>query len=308
MLPDLWAVVLAGGAGRRLARLTGGVPKQDRAFRDGPTLVEDTARRIAPLTAAGQRVTVVDASHESFVESLRYRRALGQILLQPGDRGTAAGVMLGLTPILAADPDAMVLITPADHGVTHVTPFEHGILSAVSFVQSGVRDIVLFGIEPSAPAPDYGWITPKTNGLRPVGHFAKVDQFREKPGPAEADRLFQSGSVWNTMVLVGRAGAVFAECQRQLPHMADVFLAARREPEGRRAAFLADGYRSMPTADFSRDVVARARGLALFTWPGSMGWSDLGTPERLRAWRQGPGSPFARTSRRHVAVPLPGVA
>ena len=308
MLPDLWAVVLAGGAGRRLARLTGGIPKQDRAFRDGPTLVEDTARRIAPLSPSDHRVTVVDASHEGYVESLRYRRALGHVVLQPADRGTLPGVLLGLTPVLASDPDAIVLITPADHGVTHLGPFEQGILSAASFVQSGVRDIVLFGIEPATPAPDYGWITPKTNGACPVGHFARVDRFTEKPEPAEADCLFKSGSVWNTMVLVGRASAVFAECQRQLPDIAAVFLAARREPEPRRTAFLAGAYRSLPAADFSRDVVAHARGLALFTWPGGMGWSDLGTPERLRAWRAGPVSQFVRTSRRHAAVPMPGVA
>jgi mannose-1-phosphate guanylyltransferase len=308
VIPDLWAVVLAGGAGRRLAGLTGGVPKQFWAFREGPTLVEDTARRIAPLAPAEQRVTVVDASHTEYVDELRYRRALGQIVPQPVNRGTAVGVMLGLTSVLAADPDAIVLITPADHGVAHVDPFQQGILRAASFVQTTGRDVVLFGVEPSAPAPDYGWITPKVNGTTHVGHFAPVARFSEKPDPREAERLYVSGSVWNTMVLVGRASAVFAECQRHLPDLAEVFLEARRLPEPARSRFLIACYPGLPCADFSRDVITRARGLALFTWSGRMGWSDLGTPERLRAWREGPVTPTPRASRRSVPVSLPGVA
>jgi mannose-1-phosphate guanylyltransferase len=50
VLPDLWTVVLAGGAGKRLSILTQGVPKQFWAFREGPTLVESTARRTAAVS------------------------------------------------------------------------------------------------------------------------------------------------------------------------------------------------------------------------------------------------------------------
>lgn len=306
VLPDLWAVLLAGGAGRRLIALSGGVPKQFWAFKDGPTLVEETARRIAPLAPAEQRVTVVDATHERYVESLRYQKALGQIVYQPTDRGTVAGVLLGLTPVLAADPDAIVLITPADHGVVHVDQFHRGILSAVALVRTGGRDVVLFGIEAAAPASDYGWITPRTSGC--VGRFAKVSHFCEKPGAAEAERLYVSGSVWNTMVLVGRAGAIFAECQRHVPNVAAMFLAARLEPDSRRSEFYAAHYPALPSSDFSRDVVARASGLALYTWPRRMGWSDLGTPERLREWREGAAPPAMRSSRKSAGVPLTGVA
>lgn len=306
VLPDLWAVLLAGGAGRRLIALSGGVPKQFWAFKDGPTLVEETARRIAPLAPAEQRVTVVDASHKRYVGSLRYQKALGRILYQPADRGTVAGVLLGLTPVLAADPDAIVLITPADHGVIHVDFFHRGILSAVDLVRSGARDVVLFGIEAATPASDFGWITPQTSGC--VGRFARVSEFCEKPEAAEAERLYVSGSVWNTMVLVGRAGAIFAECQRHVPHVVAMFLAARQEPDARRSEFFAAHYPALPSSDFSRDVVARARGLVLYTWPARMGWSDLGTPERLRAWRDGSAAPLMRANRRSAGVPLTGVA
>jgi mannose-1-phosphate guanylyltransferase len=308
VLADLWTIVLAGGAGQRLNALTGGVPKQFWVFRDGPTLVEETVRRIAPLSPAERRVTVVDASHAPYVEGLRYRRALGSVIRQPADRGTAAGVMLGLTEVLASDPRALVLITPADHGVAHVDEFQRGILSAAAFVGAGRSDVVLFGVEPTGPTADYGWISPRPNGGSPVGHFTAVVGFVEKPAAEDAKRLYLAGAVWNTMVLVGRAAAVFAECQRHLPAMAGVFAEARRHAEPDRTRLLDACYRAMPSADFSRDVLAPARRLGLFTWSGRMGWSDLGTPDRMRAWRSGLMKPSARAHRRAAAVPLPGVA
>jgi mannose-1-phosphate guanylyltransferase len=192
--------------------------------------------------------------------------------------------------------------------VTHVDQFQQGILAAAAFVQSGIRDIVLFGIEPSSPAPDYGWITSKWNGASPAGHFGPVLRFIEKPAPDEAERLYRSGSVWNTMVLIGRVSAIFAECRRSVPDWADAFVRAQQLPEPRRTQFLDACYTTLPSVDFSRDVIARARGLALFTWSGLMGWSDLGTPERLRAWRAGAAAPLAHASRRGDVVSLPGVA
>ena len=290
MIPDLWIVLLAGGAGRRLAGLTGGIPKQFWAFRDGPTLIEETARRVAPLAPIDRRVTVVDATHAPYVESLRYGQALGQIVYQPVDRGTAAGVLLGLAPILTRNPDALVALTPSDHGVHRADPFHQGIVEAARLVQSRRRDVVLFGIQPQSAAPDYGWIMPGPRFDFERGLFAEVGQFTEKPSEDRAKQLMEAGAVWNTMVLVGRARAIFDECWRHAPELSAVFLAAGTRSEPRRQQFLEAHYPTLPATDFSRDILARAGSLALYTWPAKMGWTDLGTPDRVRAWRASPGA------------------
>jgi hypothetical protein len=44
-------------------------------------------------------------------------------------------------------------------------------------------------------------------------------------------------------------------------------------------------YDGLPLADFSRDLLGVSAGLFVRTWPTSMGWSDLGTPDRLARWR-----------------------
>jgi hypothetical protein len=66
--------------------------------------------------------------------------------------------------------------------------------------------------------------------------------------------------------------------------MAAVFDRARRLPRARRPAFLEDAYVGLPAADFSHDVLTPAVGLRLYTWPDTLGWTDLGTPARLTAW------------------------
>jgi len=66
---------------------------------------------------------------------------------------------------------------------------------------------VLFGVEPDTAAGDYGWISVASlrHGHRPL---RAVTSFVEKPHPREAERLFEAGAVWNTMVMVVRVRAL----------------------------------------------------------------------------------------------------
>ena len=114
--------------------------------------------------------------------------------------------------------------------------------------------------------------------------FRQVAGFVEKPPFFQAFQLFSAGAVWNTMVLVAKASALLQQYHAHLPFLADVFTnAAERDIEAREA-FLQDWYPDLPRTDFSRDLLTRARPLCLYTWPAEIGWSDLGTPERLEEW------------------------
>jgi hypothetical protein len=68
-----------------------------------------------------------------------------------------------------------------------------------------------------------------------------------------------------------------------------------RVPVDRRDTYITELYGRLPFADFSSDLLSRARGLAVYTWPASVGWSDLGTPARLAHWLESSaasGQPF----------------
>jgi mannose-1-phosphate guanylyltransferase len=285
MSADVWMIALAAGAGRRLAPLTGGTPKQFwRRSSKSRSLLETTLLRLRPLAVPERTVTVVDASHRVFVESLPTVEPLGDLVYQPMDRGTAPGVLLPLARVLALAPDAIVIITPTDHGVSDTDAFHAGIRDAISRVRSGLSEIVLFGVEPTAVTEDYGWITPSIRGEFARGVVQAVAGFVEKPSLFHAFQLFSAGAVWNTMVLVAKASALLSRYRRHLPFLADVFDKAAELDAKHREAFLAEWYPDLPRADFSRDLLMPTRPLCLFTWPAEIGWSDLGTPERLNAW------------------------
>src|SRR5687767_5336015 len=110
MASRLWPIVLAAGSGRRLARVTGGAPKQFWAPTGQPSLLEQTMSRVAPLAPPQQRVTIVDQSHRAYVARIERRTELGHLIYQPEDRGTAAGVLLPAMTVAIHDPDAVVVI------------------------------------------------------------------------------------------------------------------------------------------------------------------------------------------------------
>ena len=278
MRRNLWSIVLAAGAGRRLAGVTNGVPKQFWRLDGGPSLLDRTMERMSGLTPRNRSVIIVDRSHHPYVSG---DPALAEALVlhQPLDRGTATGVLMALMSVWIRDPDSLVIVTPSDHGVIDQAQFRRGVLHATRRALRG-DDVILFGVEPTRAVDDYGWIVPTRRGT----HLRAVETFVEKPPPALAERLLSSGGVWNTMVVVSRASALRALFRARLPELVDVFDAAAALPRATREAFLADVYPHLPCKDFSRDVLEGAPSLLVYTWRHSLGWSDLGTPERLRRW------------------------
>lgn len=280
MRSGLWSIVLAAGAGRRLAELTGGVPKQFWRPELGQTLLATTLARLAPLSTPANTVVIVDQSHRHHVESLS-PELVGTVLFQPTDRGTATGVLMALMPVLEADPNAIVIVTPSDHGVLDDERFRRGVLEGAGAVQGGDR-VALFGVTPTRANEDYGWIVPgrafANDRLRPVRTFV------EKPPADVAEQLLDSGAVWNTMVVVATAAALWTLYAEHLGALVKVFEAARQLPPADRDCFLGRVYPSLQSWDFSRDLLTPARNLVVYTWPEGLGWSDLGTPDRLQSW------------------------
>jgi mannose-1-phosphate guanylyltransferase len=281
----LWSVVLAGGEGQRLSGVTKGVPKQ--FWRDGarPSLLQQTVARIDPLVPRTHTTIVVDRTHAKYAPAIP---RVAHLLYQPQNRGTAAGVLLGLSPVLEASPDAIVILTPSDHAIGRLNQFRGGLLKSAAAVARSAVEVVVFGVVPLEPTADYGWITP---GLplpfRSSSALRRVHGFVEKPMVEGAAHLFRNGSLWNTMLVVAQARAVAKLYDDHLPDLAKVFAEYRQLPISSRDAFLTKKYETMRSVCFSRDLLTPARELAVFTWPTSVGWSDVGTPERLERWRRG---------------------
>jgi mannose-1-phosphate guanylyltransferase len=281
-----WALLLAGGAGRRLVTVTGGRPKQFWSPNGGPTLLEDAASRADRFSPPGRRVTVVDRTHRSFVDALGAKTSLGRLVFQPEDRGTANGVLLGLLEVMTRAPDSQILLTPADHGVARLDLFQAGLRRGLARISERPDRIVVFGIQADSADGQYGWILPEIEARTSVGRCAPVSVFVEKPQGSELAHLYAQGAAWNTMVLVSEARALLELFRRFLPDPTAALAAAYGESLILRQAAVDDAYRSLPRADFSTDLIGHADNLDVYTWPATMGWSDLGTPERVSNWQR----------------------
>jgi hypothetical protein len=99
-----------------------------------------------------------------------------------------------------------------------------------------------------------------------------------------ASLLMTAGGLWNTMVTCATAAGLWDLCLTHMPAQAKAFgryVAKVTAPDAE--AHRERLYKDLTPADFSRDVLQNANGLAVVSL-GDAGWFDCGTPERLVEW------------------------
>jgi mannose-1-phosphate guanylyltransferase len=291
----LWSIVLAAGDGTRLRSLTRALhgedlPKQFARIEASRSLLQSTVER-ALAWSVPERVVVVVASER---EELARRQLMAYgaitIVAQPKNLGTGPGILLPLAHVIAADPEAKVVILPSDHFVRDEAPFRDTIRRARARAEAS-DSLVLVGAEPDFADPQYGWIVPrKDKGI------TYVDCFEEKPSESAAQRLLDKGALWNTFVLVASARQLWSLGSSHLPEQTQALEICVRQHSVLEQDLLREIYATMPAGDFSRDVLEHAQGLEMVSLP-ECGWSDWGTPERVLASLRGT-SEFARLSER----------
>lgn len=286
-----WGIVLAAGDGTRLRALTTvqhelAVPKQFCSLRGGPTLLGDTIARAHALGIPSDRVvTIVAAQHRQFWQpeieaggdaTLDSRN----LVVQPHNRGTAAGLLLPLLVVLERDPDARVVVLPSDHHVERPSVLRRSVQRALEVADTEREAVSLLGMAAESPEADYGWVVPEPGSV-PV---RRVARFVEKPSRAEAADLRARGGLWNSLVIVARGRALLELLAQRLPWLTSLFLQAFGIPAGSaRSAVFRQIYDDLETFDLSKHVLQGAEHTLRAVEVAPCGWTDLGTPERVAA-------------------------
>jgi mannose-1-phosphate guanylyltransferase len=206
----LWGIVLAGGEGKRLQefiRKRYGVdrPKQYSAIIGKRSMLRHTLDRVEKLIPPKQLQIVVARKHRKYLPEELKEREMKAVLVAPENRESAASVYLALSHIYFRDPDAVVAIFPSDHFIGEEERFLYYVERAISFILKHPDYVVLLGIKPTNANPEYGWIEPSKNFLlHERNRFYKVINFREKPNLEEAQKLFDKGCLWNSLVLASK--------------------------------------------------------------------------------------------------------
>jgi mannose-1-phosphate guanylyltransferase len=279
-----WCLLLAGGDGRRLSGLTtmGGVtvPKQFCCLVGGPSLLQEALQRAQSISPPERVCAVVAATHRPWWCRQLHLLPEGNIIVQPRNRGTANGVLLGLLHILERDSGARLLLLPSDHYVADEARLAQAMLQAAGSQRSARAEIVLLGLQPRSADPELGYIIP---GPESGSAYREVERFVEKPAFSVAQALAAQGALWNAFIVAAEGRALLKLFERRCPEVVKSMQAILQQvPMGpiRTRAF-AEFYEDLGELDFSRHVLqGQEQYLGVLTVP-ECGWSDLGTPERV---------------------------
>ncbi len=281
----LWSIVLAAGDGTRLSSLTTTpsglrVPKQFCSLRGGASLLEESVVRAETVVPRRRILTVVAQSHRRWWEGALLSLPARNLIVQPQNKGTAAGLLLPLLHIVLRDPRATVLILPADHFVQDEARLGRSLQRATRYAAEDRRHAYLLGLAAHRPDPELGYIVP---GLRKAGEVAQVKRFVEKPAAEEAQSLLGMGALLNMFIIAASARALLRLYATRHPRLvADLAAAVERDREGPQDGAAAELlYPALPCLDFSRHLLeGQEPWLRVLSVP-DCGWSDLGTPRRV---------------------------
>ncbi len=294
---DVWALVLAGGEGKRMCPfvekwLGYERPKQYCSFFGTKSLLGHTLDRASRLVGEERVVTIIGKGHTAF---LRGESALpGHWLEQPVSKGTGPGVLLPLSYIRAQDPEAVVVVLPSDHFVHPESRFFERIMQATDLLDCHEEALVLIAAVPQGPEAEYGWIEPgqQATCAHSTGriHAQQVRQFVEKPSSIQAQHCFECGHFWSTMIVVSKVKSLWSvatqlqpEAIRRFEKLSQGFRAIADHHFSARAEeiLMKLEYADLASFDFSRDILMRSVDRCLFLPLDGVIWSDLGRPERV---------------------------
>jgi mannose-1-phosphate guanylyltransferase len=268
------------------------------------SLLEETLQRATGVCDPSHVCAVVTEHHRQWWTPTLRGLPADNIVVQPVGRGTAHGILLPVLHILARDPEATILVLPSDHYVHDEEVLRRALLNAIARAKLRTQQVFLLGIQPDEADSELGYIVAK---LPLVGHCGPVLQFVEKPTAwSDISRLRLQGALWNSFIFAASGAGLISlypeDFSATIESMRSAVEQDRRTGTTRATSAL---YQTLPSLDFSREVLTGQEAWLQLVSVPSCGWSDLGTPGRLeRTLRRLDRQPRRVPESEHVARPL----
>jgi mannose-1-phosphate guanylyltransferase len=282
----LHAMIMAGGGGTRFwPRSRNSRPKQFLSFAGDRTLLQETVDRIAAQVPP-ERTWVItgEAYVPATIEQLP-ELPPSHVIGEPCRRDTAPCVGLGAALIAKDDPDATIIVMPADHVIEPAAEFQRAVHAAERFANDFPDSLLTFGIPPSFPSTGYGYIrVGESLGKRQEVAGNRVIEFKEKPDEGTAEKYVAGGGyLWNSGIFVWKPNAILNELKSRRPdiHEAAIRIAQSHGTPGFLETFSKEFAAIKGTSiDFAvmQDAAAAGKVLVLqapYTWDDVGSWLAL---------------------------------
>lgn len=275
MNKNTYAAIMAGGIGSRFwpASRTA-KPKQ---FLDilgtGKSLIQWTYNRFRNICPV-ENIFVI--TNEQYIDTLKAQIPELQdqnILSEPSRKNTAPCAAYIAHKLLQLNPDANIIMSPADHLIFDERKFERDIIDALDYVSKNAV-LVTLGIKPTRPDTGYGYIQFETGSAN--DRFYEVRTFTEKPSHELAATFIRSGDfLWNSGIFVWNVKTIVDNIQHYLPELHEIFSSVTDYNTPNEYASLSKVYAQCTNISIDYGIMEKAKNVQVI--PSYFGWCDLGT-------------------------------
>ena len=273
---SIYVAIMAGGIGSRfwpLSRVD--YPKQ---FLDilgtGKTLIQQTFDRFSKLVPLENIFVVTANEYIDITREQLPQLPVENILGEPFRKNTAPCIAYISFKLQQKDPEASLIVAPADHLILHEDRFLEVVDDALGFVNH-FNALITIGITPTYANTGYGYI--QHEGIEVIPSVYKVKTFTEKPNKELAQTFLSSGDfLWNSGIFVWQIKRGLEGFRKHLPEIYELFHTEKDKLNTEEEkAIIENIYPQCSNISIDFGVMEKAENV--YVIPASFGWSDLGT-------------------------------
>jgi mannose-1-phosphate guanylyltransferase len=278
--PNIYAVIMAGGVGSRFwPQSRERSPKQVLEIVGSGSMISNTIARLQTLVQPDKVLVVTNKLQKDIIQKQVPSLLAQNVLTEPLGRNTAPCIGLAAKWISHSDPDAIMIILPADHIIRDIEEFLH-VLNRAVHVAKESDALVTIGIRPTHPETGYGYIQFEDSAeMNPYAadSIYRVKTFAEKPNLETAEKFLKSGDfLWNSGMFIWKASVILKEIEKHIPELGEQ-LTKLDHAIGTETyhAVLERVYGVIRSISIDYGVMEKAS--KVFVAKGDFGWSDVGS-------------------------------
>ena len=275
MQKNHFALIMAGGQGTRFwPWSTAEKPKQFLAVIGTQPLITQTYRRLRKFIPARNIFVIADKKYLAAVRECLPGFQRRNFIAEPAPRNTAPALIQANIFLSRIDPDANLLVVPADHYITEEKAFARQLQAALR--QADNRCIVTAGIKPSEPHTGYGYIQFIESKRRDPdnGGFVAIKQFKEKPDHKTATEYLKKGNFyWNSGMFVYKMAFFREFIKKYSPYYGQQY--AKLERAYGNPSQFATTYKSIQPESIDYALMEKLQEAVMFK--AEFSWNDVGS-------------------------------